>query len=159
MWYPFKNTINSLLGVGLTDSFKDIPNKKLGTKHYFAVLLFLFSLVFVFVKFYNLDLVDNSIPIEEQKTKIQNELKTIDNRLKNIKLNTQAEELGIPKFHEKYKTINNYYVTAIQKDSFFKSSSKRYFFKKNTQLIVIEFEDGLKYYYANNQILKKEGAK
>uniref|UniRef100_UPI004048939B hypothetical protein n=1 Tax=Aliarcobacter sp. TaxID=2321116 RepID=UPI004048939B len=157
MWYPFKNTINSLLGVGLTDSFKDIPNKKLEKKHYFAVLLFLFSLVFVFVKFYTFD-IDSSISIEE-KTKIQNELKTIDNRLKNIKLNTQAEELGIPKFHEKYKTINNYYVTAIQKDSFFKSSSKRYFFKKNTQLIVIEFEDGLKYYYANNQILKKEGDK
>lgn len=152
MKIPFQ----SVFMLGIFDNLRDIPRDKISKKHVFALLFFACSIIYISVKIYNLQFHKKQIETESQKANIANKIKSIDNKLRNIKLTRIAKELKIPAYHIENKKIKTYFSTVLNKDSFFRSKDKRYLFKKGHELIAIELYNGKKFYFVNNQIMTKE---
>jgi hypothetical protein len=153
MKIPFQ----SAFMLGIFDNFRDIPRGKIGKKHILALLFFACSIIFILIKISNLQFHKKEIESEKEKEKIENKLKSIDEKIRNIKLSRKEKELGLPNYHEANKNIKTYFTTMISKDSFFTSNdNKKFFLKAGTQSIVIQLNSGKKYYFYKNKILTKD---
>lgn len=126
------------------------------TKNKTLLIFMMFFFIAIFIFSYNLISYKNQNH-STSNIKINKQISEIDKRIKERRLNQKAEQLNIKKLHIKYKNIQDYSRTYLNKHTYFYNvkTKKNEIIKKGTNLIVIHYKNN-NYYLFKKQIFAKK---